>query len=82
MAGISEIDNGQLAKLLADLGDSAHQVATTLQQRGIKGVRNTARFLNPLVRYAQDCLAVERFRVDILPKVGRSPAASSGAAVS
>lgn len=34
------------------LGKTPDEVADSLRARGIKGVRNTARFLNPIVRYA------------------------------
>jgi hypothetical protein len=34
-----------------DLGTTADQVADALRARGIQGVRNTVRFLNPVVRY-------------------------------
>lgn len=40
-----------LAPLLANLGNSADEVASTLRGHGIKGVRNTVRFLNPIVRF-------------------------------
>ena len=38
--------------MLEELGTTADEVADALRQRGIKGVRNTVRFLNPIVRYA------------------------------
>jgi hypothetical protein len=66
MPGISEVNSAQLAKVLADLGNTADQVAKTLHEKGIKGARNTARFLNVLVRYAQGCVTVEGFRLDLM----------------
>src|SRR4051794_31950272 len=38
--------------MFEDLGHTPDDVAETLRARGIKGVRNTVRFLNPIVRYA------------------------------
>ena len=35
------------------LGQSPEEVAATLKAEGIRGVRNTVRFLNPVVRYAK-----------------------------
>jgi hypothetical protein len=37
--------------MLDELGPTPDAVAETLRGLGIKGVRNTARFLNPIVRY-------------------------------
>jgi hypothetical protein len=34
------------------LGSTPDEVADALRARGINGVRNTVRFLNPIVRYA------------------------------
>ena len=39
--------------MLDRLGNSPDDVADALRQAGIRGVRNTVRFLNPVVRYAQ-----------------------------
>jgi hypothetical protein len=38
--------------MLEQLGRTPDEVAQSLRSRGIQGVRNTARFLNPIVRYA------------------------------
>jgi hypothetical protein len=46
----------QVRNILISLGDSPKAVAETLGARGIKGVRNTARFLNPIVRFVQASL--------------------------
>jgi hypothetical protein len=37
--------------MLEELGATPDAVAATLRSLGIKGIRNTARFLNPIVRY-------------------------------
>ena len=38
--------------MLEQMGETPEAVAMTLRARGIRGVRNTARTLNPVVRYA------------------------------
>jgi len=38
--------------MLEELGRTPDEVADALRARGIKGVRNTVRILNPVVRYA------------------------------
>jgi hypothetical protein len=43
----------QAATVLAQLGDTADAVACSLKAKAIQGVRNTVRFLNPIVRYLQ-----------------------------
>jgi hypothetical protein len=42
--------------MLDDLGRSPEAVAEAIRRSGIQGVRNTVRFLNPVVRYARRCL--------------------------
>jgi hypothetical protein len=42
--------------MLDQLGTTPDQVAATLRANGVLGVRNTVRFLNPIVRYAQSKL--------------------------
>ena len=58
--------------MLDELGGSADEVAATLRGLGIQGVRNTVRFLNPIVRYANtkvtsaygiDLILVDRLRI-------------------
>ena len=46
-------EGGHGAGLLAPLGSSADEVAESLRRHGVRGVRNTVRFLNPVVRYAR-----------------------------
>ena len=41
------------SRMLDLLGSSADEVADTLKSLSIQGVRNTARFLNPIVRFAK-----------------------------
>jgi hypothetical protein len=51
--------------MLEDLGNTPDEVADALRVRGIKGVRNTVRFLNPVVRYAHACLA-DVYGIDLI----------------
>ena len=41
----------QITRLLAAIGASSNEVATTLRRAWIRGVRGSASFLNPIVRY-------------------------------
>jgi hypothetical protein len=41
------------ATMLDQLGQTADEVAAFLKKQQIQGVRNTVRFLNPIVRYVQ-----------------------------
>lgn len=43
----------QATIMFDQLGATADEVAVSLTTLGIKGVRNSVRFLNPIVRYAQ-----------------------------
>jgi hypothetical protein len=47
------------------LGTTPDQVAESLRTRGIRGVRNTARFLNPIVRFAHTC-AINAYSIDLI----------------
>jgi hypothetical protein len=58
--------------MLDELGTTPDAVADTLRARGIQGVRNTVRILNPIVRYvtsqypdarAVDLILVDRLRI-------------------
>ena len=42
--------------MLEELGRTPDEVADSLRAAGIRGVRNTVRFLNPVVRYARKFL--------------------------
>ena len=39
--------------MLEQLGSTPDEVAASLKSRGIRGVRNTVRLLNPIVRYVE-----------------------------
>src|SRR4051812_20814543 len=54
-----------IEKLLADLGTKPDEVAIRLLGCNVRGVRNTARFLNPIVRYLQINLQDESAEVDL-----------------
>jgi hypothetical protein len=55
----------QVQKALDGLGNSAAAVAGTLRASGIQGVRNTARFLNPVVRFIQQSLPSSFLDMDL-----------------
>lgn len=42
-----------IARMLNDLGKTADEVAEALKHEGVRGVRNSVRFLNPVVRYVR-----------------------------
>ena len=42
--------------MLDELGRTPEEIAESLRSAGIRGVRNTVRFLNPVVRYARKFL--------------------------
>jgi hypothetical protein len=57
--------NAELGRVLFELGTSADEIATALRAKGIKGVRNTARYLNPIVRYALTHMKAEALDLDV-----------------
>src|SRR5438105_10385275 len=57
---------GDLALVLAALGNSAKEVAAGIKAQRIKGVRNTARFLNPICRYVEVALTLDPLTVDVM----------------
>jgi hypothetical protein len=59
-------EENELTKILAGMGDSADAVAATLRATSIKGVRNSARFLNPIVRYCQSLLRLDDYALDLI----------------
>jgi hypothetical protein len=58
----------ELGSLLLRVGNAADEIAITLRDGGIKGARNTARFLNPIVRYCQMHLIVDRYTLDVMQR--------------
>jgi hypothetical protein len=60
------VDNYPLSAILANLGNTADQVAETIKVHGTQGVRNTVRFLNPLIRYLQTQTHHHTFSMDLI----------------
>jgi hypothetical protein len=56
----------ELNGILNGAGNAAEQVAETLRNAGIRGVRNTVRFLNPIVRYCQSRLGQHDISLDVI----------------
>ena len=55
-----------VAKLLQDLGPSAAEVASALRVKGVQGVRNTVRALNPIVRYLE-AQVTDAWNLNVIP---------------
>src|SRR5262245_47458012 len=53
-------------QLLKRLGQTADAVAQTLDAEGIRGVRNTARFLNPIVRLIHMWVGDDTLHMDVM----------------
>jgi hypothetical protein len=51
--------------MLDALGSTPDQVAESLRAQGIKGIRNTVRNLNPIVRYARS-ITTDTYGIDII----------------
>ncbi len=51
--------------MLDELGNTPDEVADALRAHGITGVRNTVRFLNPIVRYVHSKLS-DVYGIDII----------------
>jgi hypothetical protein len=56
----------ELVEMLQEFGGTAEEVAAALKAKGIQGVRNAARFLNPIVRYAQGRVKVDALGLDVM----------------
>jgi hypothetical protein len=52
--------------MLLRMGASADDVARSLRGDGVQGVRNAARFLNPIVRYCQARLLLDHYSLDVM----------------
>jgi hypothetical protein len=57
--------NSRAAAVLAGLGRTAADVAAGLEAGGVRGVRNTAWSLNPVVRYLQSRIAAATRSIDV-----------------
>ena len=51
--------------MLEGLGNTPDEVADSLRAQGINGVRNTVRFLNPVVRYVHTLVA-DAYGIDLI----------------
>jgi hypothetical protein len=58
--------SADLSLILEALGNSPTEVAQTLRGQQIQGVRNTARFLNPVCRYVEAAFSLDILSVDLL----------------
>jgi hypothetical protein len=56
----------ELGAMLKEMGETPEDVAAALKAKGIQGVRNAARFLNPVVRYAALGVAVDALGMDVM----------------
>jgi hypothetical protein len=61
MEGRSALD-----RILAKMGGTGEEVAATLKASGVRGIRNAARFLNPVVRYVQSRIRVDALGLDVM----------------
>jgi len=66
-----------------ELGTTPAEVAASLATRGVKGVRNTVRILNPIVRFLQTRLRVDATALDVIAgdkvrlRYGKGPSESA-----
>ena len=60
------LDRPSLTALLTRLGNSPDEVASTLKGGGIRGIRNAARFFNPLVRYLHGQIGTRALTIDVM----------------
>jgi hypothetical protein len=55
-----------VSRLLQELGDTPDAVAAKLSNKKVQGVRNAARYLNPIVRYVQVCFQDDTMDMDVI----------------
>ncbi|MBX6314768.1 MAG: hypothetical protein IRY99_17905 [Isosphaeraceae bacterium] len=58
--------NAEVSRLLQELGETPDAVAAALRANKVRGVRNAARDLNPIVRYVQVRLRDESIDMDVI----------------
>ena len=51
---------------LEQMGGTADEIAATLRAKGVQGVRNTVRFLNPIIRYMQVVVRIDNLDADMM----------------
>jgi hypothetical protein len=69
----------ELRTTLERMGGTADEVAATVRAKGMQGVRNTVRLLNPVVRYIQNTLRNDNLDLDVM--TGKTIRLNSGSAV-
>ncbi len=69
----------ELRTVLERLGGTADEVAATVRVKGVQGVRNTVRVLNPVVRYVQNALRKDNLDLDVM--TGKTIRVNSGSTV-
>ena len=60
------MSQSRLSQLLDQLGATAADVAVTLKSQGVRGVPNTARFLNPIVRFVRASIGGDGTTADVM----------------
>src|SRR5205823_9289092 len=66
MGDESVVLSDNVAKLLAELGHTPDEVATSLRAASVQGIRNAARYLNPIVRWVIGRTQTKPFDVDVM----------------
>ena len=56
----------ELRMTLERMGCTADEVAAALRAKGVQGVRNAVRVLNPVVRYVQNTLRQDNLDLDVM----------------
>jgi hypothetical protein len=55
-----------LLMALERMGTTADEVAATLRAKGVQGIRNAVRVLNPVIRYIQISLRQDNLDMDVM----------------
>ncbi len=71
--------NDDLRTALERMGGTADDVAAAVRAKGVLGVRNTVRMLNPVVRYVQNTLRNDNLDLDMM--TGKTIRLNSGSVV-
>ena len=56
----------QISAILEGLGSSSGEIAQCLRSKSVQGIRNTARFLNPIIRVVRRSLSGNHVDVDLI----------------
>jgi hypothetical protein len=57
-----------LSTILEQMGRTADEVAATLRAKGVQGVRNAVRVLNPIVRHVQNAMRMDNLDADVMTR--------------